>query len=122
MAKPGQRLDITVSAIGKAKSLRGGTLVLAPLYGADGQIRRITRPVPTSVTVAVNNVAATGWSLNAGGIIEFQTAPDMGAVITAGFRFDVPVRFATDRLDFARATFGAGDMPTIALVEIREAT
>lgn len=36
--KPGQRLDITVSAIGKAKSLRGGTLVLAPLLGADGQI------------------------------------------------------------------------------------
>ena len=37
-AKPGQRLDITVSAIGKAKSLRGGTLILAPLFGADGQI------------------------------------------------------------------------------------
>jgi len=37
-AKPGQRLDITVSAIGKAKSLRGGTLLLSPLYGADGQI------------------------------------------------------------------------------------
>jgi flagellar P-ring protein FlgI len=37
-AKPGMRLDITVSAMGKAKSLRGGTLVLAPLYGADGQI------------------------------------------------------------------------------------
>ena len=95
---------------------------LIKTYGADGQIRRITRPVSTSVAVAVNNVAATGWSLNAGGIIEFQTAPAMGAVITAGFRFDVPVRFATDRLDFARATFGAGDMPTIALVEIREAT
>jgi len=37
-AKPGQRLDVTVSALGKAKSLRGGTLVLAPLRGADGQI------------------------------------------------------------------------------------
>lgn len=37
-AKPGQRIDITVSAIGKAKSLRGGTLLMAPLYGADGQI------------------------------------------------------------------------------------
>lgn len=37
-AKPGQRLDITVSALGKAKSLRGGTLVLAPLRGADNQI------------------------------------------------------------------------------------
>ncbi|NBC37499.1 flagellar basal body P-ring protein FlgI [Novosphingobium sp. FSY-8] len=37
-AKPGQRIDITVSAIGKAKSLRGGALILTPLYGADGQI------------------------------------------------------------------------------------
>lgn len=37
-AKPGQRLDITVSALGKAKSLRGGTLILMPLLGADGQI------------------------------------------------------------------------------------
>jgi flagellar P-ring protein FlgI len=37
-AKPGQKLDITVSAMGKAKSLRGGTLLLSPLYGADGQI------------------------------------------------------------------------------------
>jgi len=37
-AKPGQRLDVTVSALGKAKSLRGGTLVMTPLRGADGQI------------------------------------------------------------------------------------
>ncbi len=38
MARPGQRMDVTVSAIGRARSLRGGTLVLAPLVGADGQI------------------------------------------------------------------------------------
>ena len=37
-AKPGQELDITVSALGKAKSLRGGTLLMTPLIGADGQI------------------------------------------------------------------------------------
>ena len=37
-AKPGQRIDVTVSAIGKAKSLRGGALVVTALYGADGQI------------------------------------------------------------------------------------
>ena len=37
-AKPGQKLDITVSAMGKAKSLRGGTLILTPLIGADNQI------------------------------------------------------------------------------------
>jgi flagellar P-ring protein FlgI len=35
-AKPGQRIDVTVSAIGKAKSLRGGSLLMAPLLGADG--------------------------------------------------------------------------------------
>ncbi len=37
-SKPGQRLDVTVSALGKAKSLRGGTLIMTPLRGADNQI------------------------------------------------------------------------------------
>jgi flagellar P-ring protein precursor FlgI len=37
-AKPGQRIDITVASMGKAKSLRGGSLILMPLLGADGQI------------------------------------------------------------------------------------
>lgn len=37
-AKPGQRIDITVSSIGNAKSLRGGTLLMAPLRGADGAV------------------------------------------------------------------------------------
>ena len=37
-AQPGQTLDITVSSIGNAKSLRGGTLLMAPLHGADGQV------------------------------------------------------------------------------------
>ncbi|MBB3939055.1 flagellar P-ring protein precursor FlgI [Novosphingobium fluoreni] len=37
-SKPGQRIDVTVSTIGKAKSLRGGALIMTPLYGADGQI------------------------------------------------------------------------------------
>ncbi len=37
-ARPGQRLDVTVSALGQARSLRGGTLLLAPLQGADGEV------------------------------------------------------------------------------------
>lgn len=37
-SKPGQRLDVTVSALGKAKSLRGGTLIMTPLRGADNEI------------------------------------------------------------------------------------
>ena len=42
-AKPGQKLDITVSSIGNAKSLRGGALLMAPLKGADGQVYAIAQ-------------------------------------------------------------------------------
>lgn len=37
-AKPGQKIDVTVSSIGNSKSLRGGTLLMAPLKGADGNV------------------------------------------------------------------------------------
>jgi len=94
---------------------------LLKTYGADGQVRRITRPVAASVLVAVNGVTATGWSLAAGGVVSFAAAPPAGGVVTAGYRFDVPVRFASDQMDVARATFGAGDMPNVPLIEIREA-
>jgi len=42
-AQPGQTLDVTVSSIGNAKSLRGGTLVMTPLKGADGQTYAIAQ-------------------------------------------------------------------------------
>lgn len=42
-AKPGQTIDVTVSTIGNAKSLRGGTLVMAPLKGADGRVYAIAQ-------------------------------------------------------------------------------
>jgi len=42
-AKPGQAIDVTVSSIGNAKSLRGGTLLFAPLRGADGQIYAVAQ-------------------------------------------------------------------------------
>ena len=48
------------------------------------------------------------------------TAPAEGAEVRAGFRFDVPVRFAEDRLSLSRATFLAGEIPSVPLIEIRE--
>lgn len=56
-AQPGQTLDITVSSIGNAKSLRGGTLLLTPLKGADGQIYGMAQG---SVLVAPVGLAANG--------------------------------------------------------------
>lgn len=88
-------------------------------YG--GQERRITRPEPGSVLVSIDGaVMAGGWSLGAKGVIEFEDAPAEGAAVRAGYRFDVPVRFAEDRLSLSRATFLAGEAPSVPLVEIRE--
>ncbi len=90
--------------------------------GADAQTRFISHPVSGSVLVAVNGSAVTsGWTLVPGGKIQFSIAPAQGALITAGFNFDVPVRFADDRLDLACATFGAGEMASITLVEVKDA-
>lgn len=89
--------------------------------GEDAQVRRITRPVPGTIRIAVDGVELTsGWSHAGLGVIAFDVAPAEGAVLTAGFRFDVPVRFAEDRLDINRATFAAGEAPSVPLVEIRE--
>ncbi|RZF59206.1 TIGR02217 family protein [Sphingomonas populi] len=82
--------------------------------------RRITRPVGGSVTVAVDGVATTAFSLAEGGMIDLDTAPAAGAVVTAGFLFDVPVRFAEDSLSVARATFLAGSAASVVLLEVRE--
>lgn len=97
--------------------------VLAKYYGTgpDAQRRLITRPVAGTIRVAINGVEAmSGWSHAGGGVIAFASAPAAGAVLTAGYRFDVPVRFAEDRLEVSRATFAAGEAPSVALVEIRE--
>ncbi len=89
-------------------------------YGGEQQ-RRITRPVAGTVVVAVDGeIQHGGWTLVAGGIVEFAAAPAQGAVITAGFRFDTPVRFAEDRINASRATFGASELESVPLVEIRE--
>ena len=49
----------------------------------------------------------------------FDAAPADGASITAGFAFDVPVRFDTDRLSISVESFHAGDVPSIPVVEVR---
>jgi uncharacterized protein (TIGR02217 family) len=89
-------------------------------YGG-GEQRRITRPVSGSVRIAVDGMElATGWTLQDKGIVQFEVPPTAGAAISAGFLFDTPVRFAEDRIEINRATFSAGEAPSVPLVEIRE--
>jgi len=95
---------------------------LVKRYGADFDpyLRPITRPVSGSVRVAVAGVEQTsGFSVDgATGVVSFASAPAMGAQVRAGFLFDVPVRFDTDRLDVELTSFDGAEAPSIPLVEI----
>lgn len=89
--------------------------------GAQSWTRAITKPVAGSVTIALNGTPqASGWSVStATGLITFTTAPAAGAVLTAGFEFDVPVRFDTDALDVTLGLERLGSITSIPLVELR---
>ena len=96
-------------------------LVKAYTSGAQSWARAITKPVSGSVLVAVNDVVqASGWSVDTTtGIISFTSAPANGAAITAGFEYDVPVRFDTDRLDVTMDIERLGSIASIPLIEVR---
>lgn len=105
------------------------SFALAKTYGeadmaaTDRQTRRITRPRGGSVLISVAGVAmASGWMVQAGGVIAFTTPPAPGAVIRAGFLFDVPVRFEQDQLEINGFSFLAGEAPNVPVLEIREAS
>lgn len=96
------------------------SFALTKTYGA-GEERRITRPVAGSVRVAVDgSEMVSGWSLLGNGVVQFAQPPAANAAVRAGFLFDTPVRFADDRLEINRATFAAGEAPSVPLIEIRE--
>lgn len=83
--------------------------------------RPITRPVAGSVRLFVDAVETGAFTLGALGRMAFDAPPAAGATISASFDFDVPVRFAEDRLTVSRATFLAGQAASVPLIEIREA-
>ena len=89
--------------------------------GAQSWSRAITKPVAGTVTIALNGTPqASGWSVSTTtGLITFTTAPVAGVAITAGFEFDVPVRFDTDSLDVTLDLERLGSITSIPLVEIR---
>lgn len=98
---------------------------LAKIYGGlHAPYRRtIGKPVPGSVRVAVGEVELQeGFTCDATtGRVTFLPGhvPESGAAVTAGFLFDVPVRFDTDYLEVDLSAFAAGAIPKIPLVEIR---
>jgi uncharacterized protein (TIGR02217 family) len=100
---------------------------LSKTYGAiySPYQRPIAKPVPGSVRIAVAGTDAqdeTAFSVDTTtGLVTFRPGhiPAEGAAITAGFMFDVPVRFDTDYLEVDLSAFEAGAIPKIPLVENR---
>lgn len=91
--------------------------------GDEAEQRRITRPIAGSVRIGIAGAERlTGWALQPAGVIVFESAPAIGAAVTAGFRFEVPVRFQEDQLQVNLAAVAAGEAPTVPLIEIREGT
>ena len=62
----------------------------------------------------------TGWTVNTTtGLVTFAASPALGMAITAGFEFDVPVRFDTDTLDVTLDFERLGSITSIPLIEVR---
>ncbi len=103
-AKPGQRIDITVSTMGNAESLRGGALIMTPLYGADGQI----------YAMAQGNIAVGGLGVSgADGSQLIVNVPTVGRIpdgatiersVSTGFANGQTMRFNLHSADFLTAS------------------
>ena len=93
------------------------------LSGLQSYTRPIRKPVLGTVVVAVADdpkIEGLEFTVNPEtGDVTFALPPDLGTRVTAGFEFDVPVRFDTDAIQTSLASFQAGDVPTVPVVEIR---
>jgi uncharacterized protein (TIGR02217 family) len=120
---PSQAPAATDQAIGTGDGARK-TFALAKTYGTGptAVVRPIAKPVAGTVKVAVAGVAlaAAAFAVDTTtGQVTLTTAPAAGAAVTAGFEFDVPVRFDGDRIDVTLESFNAARVGAVALVEVR---
>lgn len=107
-ARAGAQIDVTVSAMGDAKSLLGGTLVMTPLNGADGQIYAVAQG-----TIIAGGVSAEGQAARV-----VQGVPTAGT-IPEGARVEREVDFEFARLDRVRLALRSPDFTTAGRIEDR---
>jgi flagellar P-ring protein precursor FlgI len=105
-ARAGSRIDITVSAIGDASSLLGGTLVMTPLNGADGQIYAVAQG-----TIIAGGISAQGQAARV-----VQGVPTAGTV-PSGARVEREVEFDFSQVTMLRLALKTADFTTAARIE-----
>lgn len=117
---PEQTVSATDQLLGVGDGVRTAFQLVKRYGDAGGSTERvIAKPQSGSVVVAVNGAPTGGFTVDhATGIVTLAAAPASGAVVRAGFRFDVPVRFDTDRIEVDLDAFRAGRIPSIPLIEV----
>jgi uncharacterized protein (TIGR02217 family) len=123
-ARASQQLGFADQALGTGDGTRTSfQLVKTYVSGAFSYVRPISKPVAGTVRVGLSTTElAEGpdFEVDTGtGTITFATPPNAGAPVTAGFEFDVPVRFDTNQIQTSVASFKAGDVPNVPIVEVR---
>ena len=121
---PGSGIAATDQAIGTGDASETD-FQLVKVYGSDFApwTREIRKPIAGTIKVALDGAEqaeGADYTLDATtGVVSFTSAPGNGVEITAGFWFDVPARFDTDRLEVSLERFSHGEIPNIPIVEVR---
>jgi uncharacterized protein (TIGR02217 family) len=120
---PGAPITATDQTIGQGD---GATKLfqLIKTYGGSFApwARLIAKPVAGTVVIAIGGItlAPSSYSLDSTtGLVTFAAAPAAGALITAGYQFDVPVRFDADYIEFTMAGSNYGAFDSVPIIEIR---
>jgi len=122
---PGQTVTAIDQLIGTGDGVQTLFELIKTYTDAGGAtVRRIEKPVEATVMLAVDGLVlqAGDFSVDAAtGLVTIApgSVPAPGVVVTAGYEFDIPVRFDTDRIEISLAAFKAGSVPTVPLVEIK---
>jgi uncharacterized protein (TIGR02217 family) len=119
----------TPSALDQLLGTGDGAKVRYPLikrYGAgsDAYIRSVRKPVPGSLKVMVGGVDLPLSKFSFDGetgevVFAANSIPPTGTAVTAGYEFDVPVRFDAERMSMSLTAFKAGQIPSIPLIEVQ---
>lgn len=122
--KPSGVVSATDQVIGTGDGVQAAfALVKSYASGDAGYARQITKPVAGTVRLAldgIEQIAGDDFVADpATGLVTFFAEPFSGVSVTAGFEFDVPVRFDTDRIHTSAATFQAGEVPDVPVIEVR---
>lgn len=122
--RPSEDVDFRDEVLGRGDGVtRSFALVKSYVSGDARYDRPIAKPVEGTVRLGVGDAelfAGHHFEVDVStGLVTLDEAPGPDDFVTAGFEFDVPVRFDIDRIQTSVASFQAGDVPNVPVVELR---